>query len=139
MRSLLFCVTLALPTFLSPTHAEDLPKLSGTNLYKTIAHGCRPVALTAWTHPTKQVLLRYKVQLDSVELCNDNTYPIYHVRFRNDPTTSNTNFFFIPLYDDMLRANGRYPFAFVDPSWNWITYIDWYRGSIRELSDEYAP
>jgi hypothetical protein len=39
----------------------------------------------------------------------------------------------------MLRANGRHPFAFVDPSWNWITYVDLYQGSIRERSDEYAP
>jgi hypothetical protein len=63
MRSLLLCVALALPALWSPAHAEDLPKLSGTDLYKTVARGCR-------------LLLRYKVQLDSVELCNDKTYPV---------------------------------------------------------------
>jgi hypothetical protein len=79
------------------------------------------------------------VKLDALELCNRAVYPIYHVAFTYDPRSSNTNSFFLPLYDAMLKANGRHPLAFVDAQWNWITMISWTKDGIVETSDEFQP
>jgi hypothetical protein len=128
------------PIFLCQVaEADNVPRLSETNLYKTVAHDCRAVRLATWQHPTKKVLLKNKVRLDALELCNKDVYPIYHVAFRYDPESANTNDFFLPLYVDMIRANGHHPFAFVDSSFNWITYIREDHGVVSETSDIFKP
>jgi hypothetical protein len=76
--------------------AADLPDLPDTILYKKQAHDCHPVDLISWNHPTKQVLGKYHVQLFSMELCNSDKYPIFHVKFTYDPM-GDTGSFFAPF------------------------------------------
>ena len=104
--------------------AADLPDLPDTALYQKQAHNCRAVDLTSWNHPTKQVLGQYHVQLVSLELCNADKYPIFHVNFAYDPMGSTASFF-LPFYDAMFSANGRNPMAFVETtSGNVIVMLD---------------
>ncbi len=93
--------------------AADLPDLPDTALYKQQAHDCHPVDLLSWNHPTKQVLIKNHVQLFSLELCNADKYPIFHVNFTYDPM-GNTGSFFTPFYNAMFSANARNPMAFVE-------------------------
>jgi len=89
------------------------PLLGQTPLYTRLAHDCRTVDLAHWTHPTRQVLARHGVTLDKLQLCNDDRYPIYTVRFKFDPQGQTTDYFH-PLYAKMAKANGYWPFSFVD-------------------------
>jgi hypothetical protein len=104
--------------------SADLPNLPETALYKNRAHNCHPVDLLSWNHPTKQVLLKYHVELFSLELCNADKYPIFHVNFAYDPMGS-TSSFFGPFYSAMFNANSHNPMAFVETtSGNVIAMID---------------
>ena len=94
-------------------YAGDLPNLPDTRLYRELAHDCHSVDLTRWNHPTKQVLRKYHVKLYALELCNTDTYPIFHVDFDFDPMAL-TDSFFVPFYDAMFTANSRNAMAFVE-------------------------
>jgi hypothetical protein len=94
-------------------HASDLPTLSSTGLYRTVAHNCHPVDLITWNHPTKDVLIKYQIPLFALELCNSDRYPIFHVNFKYDPMAL-TDSFFVPFYKAIFSANGRNPMAFVE-------------------------
>ena len=116
MKRLLFLIPVAaIAAYTMPTRSSAaLPDLPDTRLYRELAHNCHPVDLTRWNHPTKRVLEKYHVKLDALELCNSDTYPIFHVHFRYDPRTNAADSFFIPFYHDMFGANSRNPMAFVD-------------------------
>ncbi len=96
-----------------PASSGDLPDLPDTVLYTKLARDCHPVDLTAWDHPTKQVLGQFHVRLFALELCNANRYPIFHVYFEANPMGL-ADSFFVPFYDAMFKANGRNPMAFVE-------------------------
>jgi hypothetical protein len=131
---LLAVVTTGLPY---SVRAADLPDLPDTALYKTQAHTCHLVDLISWNHPTKQVLLTYHVQLFSLELCNSDKYPIFHVNFTYDPMGS-TSSFFVPFYNAMFSANSRNPMAFVETtSGNAIVMIDDDHGLPKPTIEQY--
>ena len=111
----LLAATVALGALAAPGGgaAAAPPGLGQTPLYTRLTHDCRTVDLATWTHPTRQVLARHGVTLDKLQICNDNRYPIYTVRFKYDPQ-GQTSDYFHPLYADMAKANGYWPFSFVD-------------------------
>lgn len=113
------------------------PKLSDTFLYKNLTYDCRTVNLATWKHPTKQVLIRSQVHLDSLELCNADTYPIFHVRFQYDPMAL-TDSFFVPFYEAMFRANFQWPLAFVDTTDNETIIIRYDNGNITPSFEHYT-
>ena len=66
-----------------------------------------------WHHPVKAVFQKYKVELYKVELQNQ-TYPVFYVKFPYDPMLGHNDNYFHPLYYDTLEANGFWNYAFVD-------------------------
>src|SRR4029077_10475685 len=88
------------------------------------AHGCRTLDLQSWSHPTQQVLERAKVEIQKVEFCNRDIYPIYTVRFDASPMLGVNDKYFNKIYAEMTAANGFHSLAFVDPSWGVIVTVD---------------
>ena len=58
------------------------------------------------------------------ELCNQDIYPIYTVRFVASPMLGVNDKYFNKLYVEMAAANGFHSFAFVDPGWDVIVTVD---------------
>lgn len=104
--------------------AATPPPLENTELYNRIASNCHDVDLASWTHPTRAVLEHNKIPLERVQLCNDGRYPIFHVRLPYDPQ-GQTRDFFVPLYEQMRKANGKWPYAFVDSNDSQVLYISY--------------
>jgi len=82
------------------------PSLQATALYKDTAHGCRALDMKSWSHPTRKVLERSKIEIKKVELCNQDVYPIYTVRFDASPMLGVNDKHFNKLYVEMAAANG---------------------------------
>jgi hypothetical protein len=95
------------------TAAADPPPLNQTDLYTKLAHDCRDVALSSWSHPAKRVFQQSGTTLSKVELCNDSKYPIFAVHLKYDPRTQ-TSSYFHPLYTRLARANGYWPYSIID-------------------------
>lgn len=91
--------------------ADPIPTLSNTKLYTSIASGCSNVDNT-WSHPTEKVLIERGVNIEQVQLCNQGKYPIFHVHFPYDPN-GQTGDYFSPLFKEMKKANGKWPYSFV--------------------------
>jgi hypothetical protein len=104
--------------------AEPPPALENTELYTTVANDCHDVDLATWKHPTRAVLESKKVPIERVELCNGGHYPIFHVQFPYDPQ-GQTRDYFAPLYEQMRKANGKWPYAFVDSNDAQVLYISY--------------
>lgn len=115
--------------------ALSAPSLESTGLYKDIAHGCRSLDMKTWSHPTRKVLERSKIEIKKVELCNQDVYPIYTVSFDASPMLGVNDKYFNKLYVEMAAANGFHSFAFVDPGWRLIITVDVM--SKREVSISY--
>jgi hypothetical protein len=120
MRNVFISVLMSVAC-VSVGHAEPLVKLDETILFKNLAHDCKPVDLASWHHPTREVLAKKKATLTGVALCNKGLYPIFYVQFPYDPQ-GQTRDYFMPLYDEMRKANGSHPLAFVDE--NTIVYLN---------------
>jgi hypothetical protein len=119
---------------------SDTKPLSATDLYTKTAHDCHPVDLATWRHPTKQVLIKHKVPLQSLELCNNDAYPIFHVQFPGgEPRIAYNNPFYLPFIADMFVANGRHSMAFVAASYGVIVTVTNEHGSAAEGLEEYKP
>jgi len=82
------------------------PSLQATALYKDTAHGCRALDMKSWSHPTRKVLECSKIEIKKVELCNQDVYPIYTVRFDASPMLGVNDKHFNKLYVEMAAANG---------------------------------
>ena len=97
----------------SLSYAASTPKLSETALYTVGVSGCVQVDLKNWKHETRALLEQRNTQVLMVQLCNDRKYPVYYVKFPYDYRGS-TEKYFMPLFSDMLKANGGWPLSFVD-------------------------
>jgi hypothetical protein len=78
-----------------------------------------------WNHPVKKVLLENNVVLYKVEFLNNDTYPVFYVKFPYDPWFAHNNYFFKPLYYETLKANGFWDYAFIDSSSDCRINIKW--------------
>lgn len=99
--------------------------LVATNALTQIANedGCRRVNLETWMHPTRKVLeARRHVQLKWLELCQNDTFPVFGVAFDYDPRARTEDFFY-PFYIDMLRANGGWAYQLFDVTDKLIIHI----------------
>ncbi len=101
--------------------AEELPMLNATKLFKSLK-GCTSVDLGSWSHPTKSLLIKKGAKLEQVQLCNNKRYPVFFVDFPYDPQ-GQTKDYFLPLYAEMKKANGGWPYSFVATSDNTIISI----------------
>ena len=114
-----------------------LAAMAGETLFQTqIASGCRSIQMAKWRHPTKEVMAGRQVRLLKAELCREDKFPVFTVKFPFDPQGA-TDSYFNPLYVEMAAANGDWPFAFVDPEDNLVvTVIPSGRNTVRL---EYEP
>lgn len=75
---------------------------------------CTMVDLQTWSHPVGDVLARAGAnRLLWLALCQDRTYPVFGMAFDYDPRGA-TRDYFVPLWSDMLKANGNWAFTVVD-------------------------
>ncbi|WP_410210233.1 hypothetical protein [Aquirhabdus sp.] len=96
-------------------NAQAEPKLlSETRLFTEIAKDCHPVDLKNWSHPTLKILKKYHLKLDALDLCNNDTYPIFYTVLKYDPGVGATNSFYKPFERDMTIANSWYSYSVVD-------------------------
>ena len=85
------------------------PSLESTTLYKDIARGCRALDMKISSHPTRKALERSKIEIKKVDLCNQDVYPIYTVRFDASPTLGVNDKYFDKHYVETAAAK-RFPF-----------------------------
>ncbi len=104
--------------------AAELPLLANTELYSKMVSDCHDVELATWKHPTRAVLEKNAIPIERVQLCNGGHYPIFHVQLPYDPQ-GQTKDFFIPLYEQMRKANGKWPYAFVASNDAQVLYISY--------------
>ncbi|WP_426178328.1 hypothetical protein [Pseudomonas sp. TWRC1-2] len=109
---------------LLPSLAHALPALKDTTLYTTTVHDCEDVNLATWQHPTRTLLEKNNFQLERIQLCNGDHYPIFQVQAPYDPR-GQTKDFFLPLYEHMRKANGKWPYALVDSSDAVVVYVSY--------------
>ena len=118
--------------------AEESQPLSQTRLFKSIATGCVEVDLSSWNHPTKSLLIKKGVKLEQVQLCNKKRYPVFYVEFPYDPQ-GQTKDYFLPLYADMKKANGGWPYSFVATSDNTIVSVKYEKKAMSIDYEMYQP
>ena len=115
---------LPLLLLLLPSLAHALPALKDTTLYTTTAHDCVDINLATWQHPTRTLLEKNNFQLERIQLCNGGHYPIFQVQAPYDPR-GQTKDFFLPLYEHMRKANGKWPYALVVSSDAVVVYVSY--------------
>ncbi|MGR3886369.1 hypothetical protein [Pseudomonas sp. 1152_12] len=115
---------LTLLLLLLPGLAHALPALKDTTLYTATAHDCHDVDLATWQHPTRTLLEKNNFQLERIQLCNGGHYPIFQVQAPYDPR-GQTKDFFLPLYEHMRKANGKWPYALVVSSDAVVVYVSY--------------
>ena len=72
---------------------------------------CSMVELEEWRHPVRDVLQQAGAnRLLWLALCQDRTYPVFGMAFDYDPAGA-TRDYFLPLWQDMLDANGGWAFS----------------------------
>ena len=127
----------ALCLFAAPAGAQPL---EATPLYAQRAKDCRALDLATWTHPTRKILEGLRIGITKVELCNRDIYPVFTVAFPASPMLGVNDRWFNKLYARMVVANGRHPFAFVDPGWGVVVYVDMpAKGDVDISYDEFDP
>jgi hypothetical protein len=74
---------------------------------------CEAVAPASWSHPAIAVIRKRKqARLEWVMLCRNRSHPVFAMAFDYDPQ-GRTSDFFMPLYDDVLKASGGGAVSFV--------------------------
>ncbi len=104
----------------------------------TAAHfggACNAVDPASWSHPALAAIAKRKeVRIEWAMLCRNRSLPVLGVNFELDPR-GQTRDFFLPLYDDVLKAGAAAAFSFVSLRDNLI--IDLTRQGSDEISIDY--
>lgn len=119
--------------------SESINSLEKTTLFTSITNGCESVNLNSWHHPTQEVLIKYKLKLTKLQLCNNKSYPVFYAEFPYDPATKSSNSYFSPLEREMARKNGWNSYSIVDTSNKQMINIkvDKSTKTIEEQYDQY--
>lgn len=107
-----------------PSLAWALPALKDTELFSSKATDCHDVDLRTWQHPARAVLEKNDIKLERVQLCNAGHYPIFTGQVPYDPTGQTKNYF-LPLYQELRKANGKWPYAIVATSDDIVVYVSY--------------
>ena len=100
---------------------------------------CEAIDLPAWSHPTRDEMdRRPQVRLRWAALCEARRYPVFGLDVDYDPR-GQTNDFFLPFYDDLLQANGRWPFAIIVPSQGLMIAVSGRQRNELNLDYQEAP
>lgn len=100
---------------------------------------CEAIDLSAWSHPTRDEMERRpQVHLRWAAMCEERRYPVFGLDFDYDPR-GQTNDFFLPFYDDLLQANGRWPYAIIVPSGGLMIAISGRKSDELTIDFQEAP
>lgn len=77
------------------------------------AKNCVDIDLKTWKHPTRAALIEHEFEIQKVQMCNDGKYPVFYGQPKADPRSSSTHAYFIPMYESVFKANGRWPYSLV--------------------------
>ncbi|BBP65033.1 hypothetical protein PHLH5_25740 [Pseudomonas sp. Cab53] len=111
------------------------PALPDTELYTQKTHDCQDVDLATWQHPARAVLEKSGIKLERVQLCNGGRYPIFIGEVPYDPQ-GQTKDFFLPLYEDLRKANGKWPYVLVASNYGEMVYVSYPRSDSISLGYE---
>lgn len=110
----IFWLSLCSGLFLTSLQSHAKLPNETSQLYSVVAKGCKTVDLKTWQHPTKAVFKKYKVDLQKVQLCNNNKYPVFigesELDLSSGPNQRYAKEFFITL----LQKNANWSYAFVE-------------------------
>lgn len=112
-----------LPSIALAIAQPPAPDLARTEFYTATVHGCRPLDLSTWRHPARQVLLDARATIAKVELCNDGKLPVFTVALPFDPDGQTADYF-DKLHANLAYANGFWPYALVDTADDVIIIAD---------------
>ena len=122
-------------TLAAASHAAPPPPLAQTRLLTTTATACRDVGLVHWRHPVREVFAQRDIPLVGLLLCNDDTYPVFFVHLPYDPQ-GQTSDYFQPLYAELSKANGGWPFALASTRDRLLVTVTGGRGEGLEIGYE---
>ncbi len=72
--------------------------------------------INSWKHGTKDVMEKYDIKIEKVELYDDKIYPIFYVQFADvDKMNSKWGF---KVLEEVLKANGYWNYAIIDKQKN---------------------
>ncbi|MCG6576994.1 hypothetical protein EGM97_20050 [Pseudomonas sp. AF32] len=111
------------------------PALQDTELYTQKATDCQDVDLATWQHPTRIVLEKNGIKLERVQLCNGGRYPIFLGEVPYDPQ-GQTKDFFLPLYEQLRKANGKWPYVLVANNYGEMVYVSYPQSDSISLAYE---
>ncbi len=96
-----------------PPPIVTAPPEMATVLDGRFGDDCVALDLNTWQHPTRsEIDRRPEAHLKWVLLCQRRTFPVFGLDFDHDPQ-GQTDGFFNPLFHDLLRANGHWPYTIV--------------------------
>lgn len=78
-----------------------------------VAKNCVNVDLATWKHPVRAALISHEFEIQKVQMCNDGKYPVFYGQPKADPRSSRTRAYFMPMYESVFKANGRWPYSLV--------------------------
>ncbi|CAH0125510.1 hypothetical protein [Pseudomonas mediterranea] len=126
---------LPLALSLLTSQAIAYPALKDTELYTQNASDCQDVDLNTWQHPARTVLEKNGIKLERVQLCNGGRYPIFQGEVPYDPQ-GQTKDFFLPLYEQLRKANGKWPYVLVASNYGEMVYVSYPRSDSISLAYE---
>lgn len=115
---------------------SEYPLLKDTELYTKTARDCRMIDVQTWKHPVKKIFESRAVEIESVELCNDGKYPVFHAKLKYDPETAPNQKYYTGFYWDILHSNGKWPFAIVDTRDEEVIYVSLEGKETLSISNE---
>jgi hypothetical protein len=115
---------LSLALTLLASQAMAYPALKDTELYTQKTTDCQDVDLATWQHPARTVLEKSGIKLERVQLCNQGRYPIFQGEVPYDPQ-GQTKDFFLPLYEQLRKANGKWPYVLVASNYGEMVYVSY--------------
>lgn len=124
-----------LALLLVPGLALAYPALNDTELYTQKTTDCHDVDLATWQHPARTVLEKSGIKLQRVQLCNGGHYPIFLGEVPYDPQ-GQTKDFFLPLFEDLRKANGKWPYALVATNYGEMVYVSYPKSDTITLGYE---
>jgi len=129
MLKLLALSTLAIAPMCS--QAAMISFESAEKSFTQIAKNCVDVDLTTWKHPTRAALIDHEFKIKKVQICNDGKYPVFYGEPKGNPSapSKNTNDYFAPLYESVLKANGRWPYSLVYQRDHWAVSVSANKGA----------
>jgi hypothetical protein len=74
-----------------------------------------------WSHPVLNVFKKYGIHLHKIRYFSDGTCPAFHVDFETYSKTKD----FHKVYEEILKANSKFPYALIDEKKDLMVDVGW--------------